>query len=254
MVLAQCEDVRSLYDHSIMSQCWAPAVISGLAYFQFSMNIFSDLVFAVFIPLPMLWTLNVNARTRNVLFGILSLGLIGCVAGIVRISYLDKYGRSHDWLWDSRDLAIWTAVELSMGIIAGSLPAIRPLAKRFLGGLTTSAGSRGGGGKANTGGTPGSSARMGPGYYQSPASRGAKSGNWHPITSERRGRQSPTAHILGDTESSKELWIGPGSPKEASHFEMSGSVTVTTVEAEYDETAATEARSKAGVRWDDSMV
>lgn len=36
-------------------------------------------------------------------------------------------------VWDSWDITIWTATELNIGIIAGSLPCLRPLFRRFLG-------------------------------------------------------------------------------------------------------------------------
>lgn len=41
-----------------------------------------------------------------------------------------------DWLWDSRNISIWHAVELNTGIVAGIQPAIRPLFRGVLGGGT----------------------------------------------------------------------------------------------------------------------
>lgn len=42
-------------------------------------------------------------------------------------------GHYSDWLWDSRNISIWHVVELNTGIVAGILPAIRPLFRGILG-------------------------------------------------------------------------------------------------------------------------
>ncbi|GAT26924.1 integral membrane protein PTH11-like [Aspergillus luchuensis] len=56
-----------------------------------------------------------------------------CVAAIVKLSVLPNYGRTGDLLWDYSTLTIWVVVESNMGIIAGSLPTLKPLFKQFLG-------------------------------------------------------------------------------------------------------------------------
>lgn len=81
----------------------------------------------------MLWNLNVHIRTRISLIAILGLGVFVCAAAFVKLGYLVNYGKLGDWLWDSRNITIWTAVEMNIGIVAGSLPTLRPLFKRFLG-------------------------------------------------------------------------------------------------------------------------
>lgn len=112
------------------------------AYLNFSLNIVTDLIFALVIPICMLWNLNMSFRTKLSLFFILGLGCFVCACAIVRISYLGSYGASGDWLWDTVHLAVWSVIELNVGIIAGSLPSLRPLVKRFLGSIYGT-GSRG---------------------------------------------------------------------------------------------------------------
>lgn len=51
----------------------------------------------------------------------------------VKVSYITNYGKEGDWLWDSRDITIWTVVECNVGIIAGNLPCLKPLFRRVLG-------------------------------------------------------------------------------------------------------------------------
>lgn len=102
------------------------------------MNILTDFIFAVVIPIPMLWKLNVNRRQRWSLIGILGLGIFACVAACVKSAYLLNYGAKTDPLWQTRNITIWNVAELNVGIIAGSLPTLRPLFPGFLGGTNTS--------------------------------------------------------------------------------------------------------------------
>lgn len=81
----------------------------------------------------MLYNINVTVRTKVSLFFILGLGCFVASCAMVRITYLGTYGISGDWLWDTVDLATWTVFELNVSIVAGSLPSLRPLFKKFLG-------------------------------------------------------------------------------------------------------------------------
>ncbi|KAK0621023.1 hypothetical protein B0T14DRAFT_432492 [Immersiella caudata] len=144
-VVLQCTDIRALWDQSIPQNCWSQSTLKGLSYTNVTLNILTDLLLALVIPIPMLWHLNVNRRTRFSLIFALSLGAFACAAAFIKVGFLVNYGKTGDWLWDSRDISIWTVMECNTGIIAGSLPALRPLFKKILG---TSLGY----GKASSGG------------------------------------------------------------------------------------------------------
>jgi hypothetical protein len=135
-VVLQCTDIRALWDLEIAqtATCWPQRTLQGLSYTNVSLNILTDLCFAIFIPIPMLWNLNVNRRTRASLILALGLGCFACAAAIAKIPSLVDYGKTGDWLWDSRDICIWTVTECNVGIVAGSIPALRPMFKRVLGG------------------------------------------------------------------------------------------------------------------------
>jgi len=81
----------------------------------------------------MLWRLNASWKRRATLMAILGLGVFSCIAAMVKVSFLVNYGKLGDWLWDSRDISIWTVVECNVGITAGCLACLRPMARRFLG-------------------------------------------------------------------------------------------------------------------------
>jgi hypothetical protein len=132
-IVLQCSDIRANWDNSIEHKCWSQETLQALSYTNVALNIITDLAFAVFIPGPMLWKLNVNRRTRATLLFALGLGVFACAAAFVKIGSIVNYGKAGDWLWDSQDISIWTVVECNVGLVAGSLPALRPMFKRILG-------------------------------------------------------------------------------------------------------------------------
>lgn len=108
-------------------KCWPAQVIRGLGYAECSLNITTDVFFAIVIPISLLWDLNSNRRTRLTLMLVLGLGFFVCVASIIKTVYLYIVGDYNDWLWDSRFITLWSIVEINLGIIAGSVPTLRPI-------------------------------------------------------------------------------------------------------------------------------
>lgn len=120
------------WDPSIPRDCWAPGTLQALAFTHAALNIVTDFIFAVVIPIPILWGLQMNRRTKAAVMIMLSLGIFVCLAGILRVPTIVNYGKAGDFLWDSRGLSIWFVAEFNTGIIAGSMPALKPLFKSIL--------------------------------------------------------------------------------------------------------------------------
>lgn len=97
-----------------------------------SFNIFIDLAFAIFIPFPMVWQLQLNKRTKASAMFVLSFGVVACAASICRMKYLINFGSKGDYLWDVVPICIWTVVETNTAMMAGCMPALRPLFKSIL--------------------------------------------------------------------------------------------------------------------------
>ncbi|GAQ34270.1 hypothetical protein ASPNIDRAFT_196241 [Aspergillus niger] len=149
-LMFECKDIRSIWDENVKSQCFTSSQLLKLSYTNTGLNILTDLIFAI-LPAIMLRHLQVNRRVKASLVCILGLGIFACAAAIVKLSVLPNYGRTGDLLWDYSTLTIWVvfvnlptlittqtnksydSVESNMGIIAGSLPTLKPLFKQFLG-------------------------------------------------------------------------------------------------------------------------
>lgn len=200
------------------------STLQGLSYTNSALNIVTDLLFAIVIPTPMLWNLNVHFRTRVTLIGILGLGVFACAAAFVKLGYVTNYGKQGDWLWDSRNITIWTSVELNVGIIAGSLPCLRPIFRRFLG-------SYYGKGSRKTPTTTGAT-NYGRGTLRS-------GNNWHTLSSGRRTDD--------ETSSQKAINTGVMEYELRDQIAMPAGVTnTTTVLTDFDARSSDETVDRVG--------
>ncbi|OJJ47333.1 hypothetical protein ASPZODRAFT_96276 [Penicilliopsis zonata CBS 506.65] len=130
-ILFQCKKMETLWNPNVPSKCFSPTQLLALAYTNAGLNILTDLIFAI-LPGIMLRHLQVNKRTKASLACILGLGVFACAAAFVKLSILPNYGKTGDFLWDYSDLTIWVVTECNVGIIAGSLPTLKPLFKQVL--------------------------------------------------------------------------------------------------------------------------
>ncbi|KAJ4983126.1 integral membrane family protein [Stagonosporopsis vannaccii] len=132
-IVLQCTNLAVQWDHTIKATCWSAHTIKTLSYVNVSLNIVTDLLFSIIIPIPLLWSLQMNKRQKSSLMCILGLGIFATAAALIKTSFLPSYGKTGDWLWDSRNLTIWTVVESNIGIVAGNLPCLKPLFRAVLG-------------------------------------------------------------------------------------------------------------------------
>jgi len=86
----------------------------------------TDWVFAL-LPIWFLWNVRLSKQKKMVVCFLLGLGALASAAPIVRLPYLAGLLNNEDFLWATTDVAIWSVVELGIGIIVISLPACRTL-------------------------------------------------------------------------------------------------------------------------------
>ncbi|KAH6989350.1 hypothetical protein BKA56DRAFT_253062 [Ilyonectria sp. MPI-CAGE-AT-0026] len=82
------------------------------------------------LPLPTLLKLKLPLSQRIALIVLFSLGIVVVFAASMR-AYWSHYvtEETYDVTWEGFYLWIWTAVEANLGVICGSIPALRPLFK-----------------------------------------------------------------------------------------------------------------------------
>ncbi|KAL0258014.1 hypothetical protein SLS55_007185 [Diplodia seriata] len=124
-VLAQCQPIAATWDKSLGS-CIDTKVITNSSYFLSACSIVTDWSCAI-LPAFILWNIQLRFRIKASVVVILALGVVASTATLVRLRYLLNYNSPDDYLYGLANIAVWSIIESGIGLIAGSLPALRPL-------------------------------------------------------------------------------------------------------------------------------
>lgn len=89
-------------------------------------NMLTDILI-LSIPIPKIYQLQMSARKKWTVSGIMLLGSFVCVASIVRIYYLVLLQTAIDLTWLMGPIFIWSCVEPSIGVLSACLPVMAPL-------------------------------------------------------------------------------------------------------------------------------
>ncbi|KAI9803752.1 MAG: hypothetical protein M1826_004943 [Phylliscum demangeonii] len=95
------------------------------------LNITTDFV-TYLLPMRLIWTLRIPIRQKVGVILVLGLGLFACVSSIVRLTYVPHTMSERDITWNLADVMYWSVIECCVAILAASIPAFKPLAKRYL--------------------------------------------------------------------------------------------------------------------------
>ena len=100
----------------------------GAAVFSASLvNICTDLLCTV-MPMPLIWNLKLPTRQRLAVISIFGLGILVNVAGSVRTAYVyESMLATYDVTWMGWPILLSATIEINLGLICASAPALRPL-------------------------------------------------------------------------------------------------------------------------------
>ncbi|ORY64954.1 uncharacterized protein BCR38DRAFT_408706 [Pseudomassariella vexata] len=126
----QCSPVKAAYVVTITSDQKKCININAFYLANAAVNIITDLM-TYTLPIKLVVRLQVPQRTKISLGIILSLGLFACVSSIVRITYIPQMLVSQDATWAITGAMYWSVIEINIGILAGSIPSFKPIAKRY---------------------------------------------------------------------------------------------------------------------------
>ncbi|KAF5019526.1 hypothetical protein F66182_8468 [Fusarium sp. NRRL 66182] len=125
-IVASCSPPSAFWDSSA-GTCNA-LINTTAAYFISACSILTDFALAI-LPGFMLWSVQMRRSVKVSVAIILGFAAFASCATIVRLRYLLALLDSQNFLKHSAKIAIWTVIELAIGIFAGSAPALRPLLK-----------------------------------------------------------------------------------------------------------------------------
>ncbi|GAB1736169.1 hypothetical protein NU219Hw_g6844t1 [Hortaea werneckii] len=147
-LIFSCTPVSASWNHSLQrlpsTRCFSAKTFSSIGLFNSIINILTDFIFAI-LPIPIIIKLKVNLRTKCTLVFVLSLGFVACAAGIAKAQTQTTFMDDPDPYWHD-GFMVWNMVELCLGILAASLPALKPLFSSILASSATMFGMSSGGG------------------------------------------------------------------------------------------------------------
>ena len=94
-------------------------------------TIITDFIIAL-MPVPLVWQLHLNMRAKISLMFVLTLGIFAAISAIVKAEIQKTFFQDPDPFVEDR-FTLWRNIEMDVGLIAASLPALKPLFNWFLG-------------------------------------------------------------------------------------------------------------------------
>ncbi|KAI5196430.1 hypothetical protein AUEXF2481DRAFT_6038 [Aureobasidium subglaciale EXF-2481] len=134
IVLFQCKPISFWWDldPNHHGHCLSASVMADTSYVVSALNSVADWVFGI-LPIFIVKDLQMHRHQKAVVAVILGFAAVGSSATIIRLPYvwtIKEY--KGEFLWRTADVAIWTTVEVGIGITAGNLGTLRPLLQRFM--------------------------------------------------------------------------------------------------------------------------
>lgn len=129
---AKCYSNTIFRNLGLMNSCKCLLTLADvqMTHSNLAFNIVTDVLFAT-IPIPLIWQLQLNIRTKVSLILVLSLGWFACAAAIIKAVL--QWNVLDDLDWTVHDsFNVWNYLEFTIGIIAASLPSLKPLFNWFL--------------------------------------------------------------------------------------------------------------------------
>ncbi|CAL8584540.1 hypothetical protein XPA_010130 [Xanthoria parietina] len=120
----QCNPIAGSWDKMRPAKCFTDAQLQRIIISQAIISIISDFVLALF-PIVIFWKVQIELRIKAGLCFLMSLGLLTAACCIVR-TILNWQNVNSDPTWASVDNWYWRSWEVSVGIVAASIPALRP--------------------------------------------------------------------------------------------------------------------------------
>ncbi|KAL5046597.1 hypothetical protein BDW71DRAFT_214616 [Aspergillus fruticulosus] len=136
IMLLQCKPLeyfwtRTALDPAIEGHCIDIQIVIAMTYVYSAFAALCDFTVGI-LPIFLVSKLQMRRKTKLAVVGILSMACIASSAVIVRIPFVKTFA-DPDFLYATIEIAIWSNIEVGLGITAGSLATLRPLLRKWMG-------------------------------------------------------------------------------------------------------------------------
>jgi fucose permease len=147
--IAQCRPITAAWTSPVPPTASCTNIVT-IYLSSAPLNIITDLAI-FFLPMPILTSMRLPKKQKIILVITFGFGVFVAIVDVVRIAYLQNAQRATlraaqndqsetgneqrntgDFAWYSSLSFMWSAVEINVGIMCGCVPALKPLARRFL--------------------------------------------------------------------------------------------------------------------------
>ncbi|KAK1975877.1 integral membrane protein [Colletotrichum cereale] len=126
ILLAECRPAGFWRENS--AQCWPNTIRIYAIWISIAYSVLSDILCSL-LPLTVVWKVKITFDKKAMVIGLMWLGLVATVFGIVRAKSLSV--SEADLSWDFCMTAIWSNLELFLGIAAANLALSRAIYLHF---------------------------------------------------------------------------------------------------------------------------
>ncbi|KAJ4416526.1 hypothetical protein N0V85_002247 [Neurospora sp. IMI 360204] len=133
-IIFQCNPVSAAWDIDALedgAKCNPAEYMADIYYATTAVNIFTDWATA-FMPIPLLWNVQLSRNTKISVICVLSLGFFASISACVRLRYTVNLTAQENYLYALADIVIWGYAENGMGLIVGCTMTLRPLLREIL--------------------------------------------------------------------------------------------------------------------------
>ncbi|KAH7233359.1 hypothetical protein BKA59DRAFT_560178 [Fusarium tricinctum] len=126
ILLAECKPTSAYWTG--VGECWDPRIRIYSIYATIAFSIVTDLLCSL-LPIFVIWRVNLPLKTKISVWALMSLGLIATGFGIARAASLGTMTADLSWFYAIT--AIWSNLELYLGIVAANLSLSRSMFAYF---------------------------------------------------------------------------------------------------------------------------
>ncbi|RAL05380.1 putative integral membrane protein [Aspergillus ibericus CBS 121593] len=136
IMLLQCKPLtyfwtRKAFSSTYTGHCMDIQIVIAMTYVYSGFAALCDFTVGI-LPIFLVRKLHMKQKTKMAVVGILSMACIASSATIIRIPWVHTFA-DWDFLYATVEIALWSNIEIGLGITAGSLATLRPLLRKWLG-------------------------------------------------------------------------------------------------------------------------
>ncbi|GAB0138928.1 hypothetical protein EsDP_00007148 [Epichloe bromicola] len=141
LAIFQCNPFSYYWKQFLHDDVTATCIASApVAWVNASLNVALDL-WMIVIPLKEVWSLRLNWKKKAGVITMFLMGTFVTIVSVLRLISLSRFDASINITWDYFGVALWSTIEINVGIICTSLPTMRLILVRISPGVFSSQGS-----------------------------------------------------------------------------------------------------------------